>query len=545
MGAGSSAGGQPGNQHLLVAMEEFCGRDSLVLRPPMYRLVDFDGSGILVDILKDEGEEGLIRYITSDEFMSNMYMENGQLVGQEIEVPDYSLFAKQTDNPLLVPSRLRDMCNKPLARVRAYWREDRRGLNLETPLLVCCCLIPTQYNYSQDLGNGESRLLFTRLARCLIKTYPQLVNDIYLGKEYFGESCIHFALVNNDMDFLKFLIEQGSLLNHQARGTFFLPVDQKESHRNDRYCSQETDYKGDTYYGEYPLSFAASLGNKEMYSYLLSKGANPDVKDSFGNTALHMMVIHKQSDMYVYAMSAILPRRPKEQSNGYNRTPLILAAMTGAPDMFKVIVALKKESHWTYGKMECNSHDLTGIDSINPTQGDIDPQSALILTLNGTSQAHLEMLETTIIARVLEQKWITFGKRMFGTSLLRVLLYLLCLSIAIYTRRSGNLLSVNDGQDVVRVLFEILVVLGAASYIGYDLIRELTKAGPTTAVKTWVRDAPMKLLFLCSCCLVTLVVIGRFADYRPIEDVCLSLMAVGSWSYLLFYCRYFFVVVDE
>ena len=140
-----------------------------------------------------------------------------------------------------------------------------------------------------------NRLLFTRLSRCLIETYPQLMNDIYLGKEYFGESCIHFALVNSDMEFLKFLVERGSLVSHRAQGTFFLPVDQQESHRNDQFCSHETDYKGDTYYGEYPLSFAASLGNKEMYSYLLSRGANPDAKDSFGNTALHMMVIHKQS----------------------------------------------------------------------------------------------------------------------------------------------------------------------------------------------------------------------------------------------------------
>ena len=125
------------------------------------------------------------------------------------------------------------------------------------------------------------------------------MNDIYLGREYFGESCIHFALVNKDMGFLKFLIEHGSWINHRARGTFFLPVDQQELHKQDQMCSHETDYCGDKYYGEYPLSFAASLGNKEMYSYLLSKGSDPDAKDSFGNTALHMMVIHQQPVIYL------------------------------------------------------------------------------------------------------------------------------------------------------------------------------------------------------------------------------------------------------
>ena len=60
----------------------------------------------------------------------------------------------------------------------------------------------------------------------------------------------------------------------------------------------------------------------------------------------------------------------------------------------------------------------------------LDPQSALILTLNGTSQAHLEMLETTIIARVLEQKWLTFGKVWtFVYKFILVVSNWLCLSV--------------------------------------------------------------------------------------------------------------------
>ena len=47
--------------------------------------------------------------------------------------------------------------------------------------------------------------------------------------------------------------------------------------------------------------------------------------------------------MYVYSMSSVSSVKPKEQSNGYNRTPQILAALTGAPKMFHVIVELKKE----------------------------------------------------------------------------------------------------------------------------------------------------------------------------------------------------------
>lgn len=49
-----------------------------------------------------------------------------------------------------------------------------------------------------------------------------------------------------------------------------------------------------TYWGEYPLSFAASLGLEDMVRYLLVKGACPNKKDTNGNTVLHMMVIHNR-----------------------------------------------------------------------------------------------------------------------------------------------------------------------------------------------------------------------------------------------------------
>lgn len=46
------------------------------------------------------------------------------------------------------------------------------------------------------------------------------------------------------------------------------------------------------YYGEYPLSFAASLGQEECVRLLLAKGANPNLQDTNGNTVMHMLVIH-------------------------------------------------------------------------------------------------------------------------------------------------------------------------------------------------------------------------------------------------------------
>ena len=49
-----------------------------------------------------------------------------------------------------------------------------------------------------------------------------------------------------------------------------------------------------TYFGEYPLSFAACLGLEDMVRYFIVKGACPNKQDTNGNTVLHMMVIHNR-----------------------------------------------------------------------------------------------------------------------------------------------------------------------------------------------------------------------------------------------------------
>ena len=51
---------------------------------------------------------------------------------------------------------------------------------------------------------------------------------------------------------------------------------------------------GYAYYGEYPASFAACFDNKEMYDYLIRKGADPNKQDTFGSTVLHLCVIHNK-----------------------------------------------------------------------------------------------------------------------------------------------------------------------------------------------------------------------------------------------------------
>lgn len=59
---------------------------------------------------------------------------------------------------------------------------------------------------------------------------------------------------------------------------------------------------GITYFGEYPLAFAACLGHKEIYNYLMEHGADPNKRDTLGNTVLHMCVIKDLPEMYEHAV---------------------------------------------------------------------------------------------------------------------------------------------------------------------------------------------------------------------------------------------------
>ena len=45
-------------------------------------------------------------------------------------------------------------------------------------------------------------------------------------------------------------------------------------------------------WGEYPLCFAAVLGQEECYRLILSRGANHDLADSNGNTVTHILVVY-------------------------------------------------------------------------------------------------------------------------------------------------------------------------------------------------------------------------------------------------------------
>ena len=102
------------------------------------------------------------------------------------------------------------------------------------------------------------------IAKYLVKLYgPPLVNAPFTERRargdppgaYEGQTALHIAIVNRDADMAKFLVASGADIRARAWGTAFAPG-------------------GGLHYGEYPLSFAACTGQKEVVAHLKRHGAD-------------------------------------------------------------------------------------------------------------------------------------------------------------------------------------------------------------------------------------------------------------------------------
>nr|KAG5687128.1 hypothetical protein BaRGS_034041 [Batillaria attramentaria] len=206
------------------------------------------------------------------------------------------------------------------------------------------------------------------------------------------------AIVNRDpgLDMVKFLLTETnektlkSLLNARACGKFFSP-------------------DGGVYWGEYPLAFAACVGDKECARLLLEKGANPNQQDYYGNTVMHLMVLHKNKDMLDFFFSQKGELQGKlDMKNKEGLTPLTLAAKLGYKDMYDHVLKKEVQVFWIYSNVAATGYPLEHIDTISPT-GHTNDKSALNLIVYGEDEGHVTMMDRLIV-ELLEDKWKHFGK---------------------------------------------------------------------------------------------------------------------------------------
>ncbi|XP_075163495.1 transient receptor potential cation channel subfamily V member nanchung [Haematobia irritans] len=341
---------------------------------------------------------------------------------EEFNIHDYCSEVSEAEY-ISNPSAYRFVC----------WNLNERGAVGETILHLC-------------LLNASS--LHADLAKRLLKFYPKLIMDIYLSDEYYGESVLHIAIVNEDPAMVKYLLDANADVQERCCGAFMSAEDQKPS----RYDSPEheyvgvhpmTNYDGYVYWGEYPLSFAACLSQEECFRLVLARGADPDSQDTNGNTVLHMLVIYEKIDMFdvAYEVGTNIHLR-----NVQNLTPLTLAAKLARVEMFFHILSIEREIYWQLGSITCAAYPLSKIDSIDVKTGNINKDSVLNFVVFGDKLEHLELLDGVVID-LLKTKWDTFVKSRFYKQFYMFSFYFL-FSLVSFISRPGPKETEEEESDV-------------------------------------------------------------------------------------------------
>ncbi|XP_043266847.1 transient receptor potential cation channel subfamily V member 5 [Venturia canescens] len=302
------------------------------------------------------------------------------------------------------------------------WLLNERGAVGETILHLCML---------------NATALHADLAKRLLRFYPKLINDIYISDEYYGENVLHIAIVNEDPAMVKYLLDSGADVHERCFGNFMCPEDQKASRtdslEHEWVCvAPETNYNGYVYWGEYPLNFAACLGQEECYRLMLARGADPDKQDTNGNTVLHMLVIYEKLSTFdmAYEVGASLAIR-----NVQHLTALTLSAKLARIEMFFHILNIEREIYWQIGSITCAAYPLSQVDTIDVNTGQISNNSALNLVVFGEKDEHLELMDGVLVD-LLNAKWNTFVKSRFYRQFFLFCFYFV-LSLISFTLRPG------------------------------------------------------------------------------------------------------------
>ncbi|XP_050705594.1 transient receptor potential cation channel subfamily V member 6-like [Eriocheir sinensis] len=342
----------------------------------------------------------------------------------------------------------------------------------------------------------------TRVAKILLRCFPRLCVDVVEGEEYLGASALHLAIAYGNNELVTILLTCGAYVQQRAIGSFFLPRDQQVTVPPG---PANTDYEGLAYLGEYPLAWAACLGNETVYNKLLDYDADPNAQDNFGNMILHMVVVCNQLGMFSYALRH--PRNPAQDGimNETGLTPLTLACRLARSTIFKEMLELTCIEFWRYSNITCSAYPLNALDTIRPS-GETNWNSALMIILNGTKSEHLDMLEGGIIQRLLEEKWKTFARNQFLKRLAIMLLQLILMSGAVYLRpcycgpkdmdkhdevvraKLHNDFFDYDVQSIARYCFEAGTLAGVISYVVFQQGEEIMNQGLSSFMRGLVSE---------------------------------------------------------
>lgn len=301
--------------------------------------------GDLIEAMQTGGQKA-VESLIREQFGVFMYNAGR---GQIINRAEYLRWKYKDNTEVMIPIEASLSRHDPLSKWvdhKACWQMQYRG-SLGESLIHVLIICDTK--------------MHTKLARILLRVFPEQAIDVMEGEEYLGASALHLAIAYSNNELVADLVDAGANINQRAIGRFFLPYDQQGNKP-----VKNTDYEGLAYLGEYPLAWAACCSNESVYNLLLEHGADPDAQDNFGNMILHMVVVCDKLDMFGYALRH--PRFPCKNGivNDAGLTPLTLACMLGRAEVFKEMLELSAREFWRYSNITCSAYPLNALDTIMP-----------------------------------------------------------------------------------------------------------------------------------------------------------------------------------
>ncbi|KAI6177064.1 Nanchung [Aphelenchoides bicaudatus] len=421
------------------------------------------------------------------------------------------------------------------------WKIDCRGSVGETLLHVCFLS-----------GKNHMKLLAQRL----IYLFPNVINDFYLCDEYYGETALHMGIVSEDAEIVRFLLRNGAGVDVRCTGNFFTSDDQKSS-RVDSAQSEHallcrhTYYTGHLYWGEYPLAFACCLSQLDCFRMLHAYGADPNAQDTNGNTVLHICCIHENWEMFDLALKC---GAQLHIQNRQRLTALTLSAYLAKKEMFESIVKEERHIYWVYGNLLSCAYPLQHLDSIDPSTGEINRNSALALVVYGNSAEHLHLLPN-LLEELVTKKWHTYARKELLKQLFCFTIYFILMFFCFLYRptpiersnKNSTLLCVANFDsfnyekmkinEVAYAILNVLVVIGAALYL-LQMFFHIKNVGKTMYFLS-LSGFPAKSVFLVSCCMVIFTFLLRLLCMDKFEDIVWAICILLTAVKFLFFCRGF------
>ncbi|XP_054709166.1 transient receptor potential cation channel subfamily V member 5-like [Uloborus diversus] len=490
-----------GSSNLATSLlDEIVSRDNVDESCPLYSMANFKKSGSFIERYLLEGDKELEK-LAKEEILEYMYNDGkGEALTRNVNHQETVNLNNDT---------------KEKSRRTVCWKLSHRGILGESLLHILA------------ICNTDAH---TQIALYLLDLYPALAQDIVEGEEYYGASAMHFAIAYDNGKLMRKIVDVGGDIFQRANGKFFMPIDQQWP-----IPRAKTNFEGLSYFGEYPLAWAACCDDESSYNLLLKHGADPNMQDTFGNSILHVLVIRDKLKMYGYALRH--PTKPASDNliNKFGLTPLTLACKLARNTIFREMLEFSSLEYWRYSNITCSGYPLNALDSLRP-DGRANLNSALMIILKGNSTEHLDMLEGGVIQRLLEEKWKTFAQRCFYRRLGMMLFHLLNLSIAVFLRPTTReaLLGKYDAASIVRYYAEIATCLGCIGFGIFQQVQEILAQGLAGFLVS-LTTSPTKSAFVMSCYMILSCIPCRILGDRETEDILLTLAIPSSWFYLIFF----------